>query len=104
MSLTLNDLIKWEKEKDLDKYHQFLLSNWEKKDKPLISYTINILEKIHSQESLKYIIMLNQNLFIKALSFQIKDVLVNWGKPVIDYLFDHTSSSKTKFRISQLFL
>jgi len=103
MPLTLNDLIKWEIEKDLDKFHQFLLSNWDEKNIPLISFAINVLEKIHSPDSLKYIIMLNQDIFSKALSFQMRDVLVNWGEPVIDYLFDHITSSKTKFEAVKAF-
>jgi len=97
MSITIIDIIKWENEKDLEKIPQFLMSNWEKKDKPLISYAINVLEKIHAPESLRYIITLNQDLFNKDLSFQIRDVLVNWGEPVIEYLFAHITSSKSKF-------
>ena len=93
----MSDLLKWENEKDIEMIHQFLLSNWEKKDKPLITYAINVLDKIHSPESPKYLITLNQDFFSKDLSFQIRDVLINWGDPVIDCLNEHIISSKDKF-------
>ena len=97
MKITMQDLVKWENEKDLDKFHQFLLSNWNKEDKPLISNAVNVLDKIHSPESLKNLITLNQDLFSKELSFQIRDVLINWGDPVIECLYEHITSSKDKF-------
>jgi len=96
MPITLTDLIRWENEKDTDKFHQFLLSKWDKKDEPLIAYSINVLDKIHSADSLKYIIMLNQVFFKNELSNQIKNLLVNWGEPVIEYLYDHITTSLTK--------
>jgi len=99
----LENLIKWENEKDIDKIHQFLMSNWEKKDKPLISYAINVLDKIHAPESLKYIITLNQDLFSKELSFQIRDVLINWGDPVIECLYEHITCSNDKFNAVKAF-
>lgn len=93
----MSDLLKWEKEKDIEKIHQFLMSNWEKEDKALISKAVSVLDKIHSPESLKYLISLNQDLFSKELSFQIRDVLINWGDPVIECLYEHITSSKDKF-------
>jgi len=104
MPLTYSDLIRWEAEKDIDKFHQILLFMIEDEYKPLISYAVMVLERIHKPDSLQKLIELNQRKISEELNEQIKNVIINWGESAIKFLQDHVKKSKTKYSAKQALL
>jgi len=104
MPLTYSDLIRWEAEKDIDKFHQILLFMIEDEYKSLISYAVMVLERVHNIDSLQKLIEINKRKISEELSEQIKNVIVNWGEPAIELLQDHVKKSNTKYSAKQALL